>query len=295
MKTKTITMLNKIKKAWIATMMLSILATGGLLAQEEGEDAQQKRTPARPAFESAQLLDMQSVLVPTEKTLEFDIQHRFGNVDNGITDLYGLYAPSNIRIGFAYTPIKNLAVGFGFAKFKKFLDFNAKYSILKQSRDGAIPVSVTYFGDVAIDARAPETFSEEVHRLSYYNELIIARRITPKISVQLSPSISHFNAADSLYQHDVIALGVGARYKFSSQSSIVLNYHHQFTTHDDPNFELKPNLSVGLEVATSSHAFQVFFTTFQSIIPQENISYNANDFTKGEFLIGFNITRLWNF
>jgi hypothetical protein len=293
MKTKMITMSTKTNKIWIVTVILSLLTVGFAWAQDEEETSE--RTPARPAFESAQLLDMQSVLVPSAKTLEYDIQHRFGLTENGITDLYGLYAPSNIRMGFTYTPIENLAVGFGFAKFKKYLDFSAKYALLKQSRDGSIPVSVTYFGDVAADLRAPENFSKEVHRLSFYNEIIVARRITPKISVQLSPSFSHFNAADSLYQHDVIALGFGGRYKFSSQSSVVVNYVHQFTTHDDPNFELKPNFSIGFEVATSSHAFQVFVTNFQSIIPQENISYNGNDFFKGEFAIGFNITRLWNF
>ena len=292
MKTQITTMLTIIKKGWMAAIMLSLLSFGCAWAQDDEEDSKSARTPARPAFESAQLLDMQSVMVPSEKTLEYDIQHRFGLAENGITDLYGLYAPSNIRMGFTYTPIKNLAVGFGFAKFKKYLDFSAKYSILQQSRDGAVPVSITYFGNVAADLRAPENFSEDVHRLSFYNELIIARRISPKISVQLSPSISHFNAADSLYQHDVIALGFGGRYKFSSQSSVIVNYVHQFTTHDDPNFELKPNFSIGLEVATSSHAFQVFVTSFQSIIPQDNISYNANDFFKGEFAIGFNITRL---
>ncbi|MEQ8302433.1 MAG: DUF5777 family beta-barrel protein [Cyclobacteriaceae bacterium] len=295
MKTKMITTLTVIKKGWIATLILTILCSGGAWAQDEGEDATSERTPARPAFESAQLLDMQSVVVPSKGTLEFDIQHRFGLVENGISDLYGLYAPSNIRMGFTYAPINNLSLGFGFAKFKKYLDFNAKYAILKQSRDGAIPVSVTYFGDVAVDTRAPENFSESVHRLSYYNELIIARRITSKISLQLSPSFSHFNATDSLYKHDVIALGVGARYKFSSQSSIVINYVHQFTTHDDPDFELQPNISIGWEIATSSHAFQIFITSFQSIIYQENISYNTNDFLKGDIAIGFNITRLWNF
>lgn len=295
MKTKMINMSTTNLKGLLATMLLSLLTLGFAFAQDEGNDTKSERTPARAAFESAQLLDMQSVIVPTEKTLEYDIQHRFGLTENGISDLYGLYAPSNIRMGFTYTPIKNLAVGFGFAKFKKYLDFSAKYAIIQQSRDGAIPVSVTYFGDVAADLRAPENFNEEVHRLSFYNELIIARRISPKISVQLSPSFSHFNAADSLYQHDVIALGFGGRYKFSSQSSVIVNYVHQFTTHDDPNFELKPNFSIGLEVATSSHAFQVFVTSFQNIIPQDNISYNANDFFKGDFAIGFNITRLWNF
>jgi hypothetical protein len=93
----------------------------------------------------------------------------------------------------------------------------------------------------------------------------------------------------------MLALGVSGRYKFSNQSSILVSYTQQFGKHKDPKFTLKPGLSVGWEIATSGHAFQFFASTFQGIIPQENIMFNGNDFMKGHFLIGFNITRLWNF
>ena len=280
-------------KPILTLVTLMFLSVNLVNAQDEETD--EGKQPARSPFESAQFMDLQSVVVPTAKTLEFNIQHRFGTVENGISDLYGLYAPSNIRMGFSYTPIENLAVGFGFAKFKKYLDFNLKYAIVKQRRDWSIPVSATYFGNMAIDTRAPENFAEDVYRLSYYHELSIATRINSKISLQVTPSFSHFNAVDSLYKNDMIAVAVAGRYKFSSQSSIMLSYVQQLTDHADPNFTLKPGFSVGWEIATSSHAFQIIFTNFQSIIPQENITYNEYDFFKGEFLIGFNITRLWNF
>lgn len=273
-----------------------LLAPLLVLAQDEESTEETKSKPARPAFESAMLIDLQSVLVPTAKTLEFDMQHRFGTVENGISDLYGIYSPgANIRLGFSYAPINNLSVGFGFMKLDKVVDLNAKYSILKQRRDWSIPVSLTYYGNTAIDTRAPENFAEGVHRLSFYNELIIATRISPKISVQISPSFSHHNAVDSLYNNDMIAVAIAGRYKFSPQSSILFSYVQQMTKHDDPNFELQPGVSLGWEISTSAHAFQIFITNFQGILQQENVSYNQFDFTKGDILIGFNITRLWNF
>jgi hypothetical protein len=281
-------------------VLSAILSSGSVFAQEEATPEPEKKEGsskklAKPAFESPELMDEQSVVVPSARTLEFDIQHRFGLVNNGIEDLYGIYAAgANIRMALTYVPIENLQVGFGYAKLKQYLDFNAKYAILKQRKDWSIPVSVTYFGDWAIDNR-DDIYKETVHRFSFYNSIIIASRLSDKISVQVTPSISHYNAIDSLYSHDMIAVALTGRYKFSDQSSIVLGYTQQLTNHNDPNFKLKPGFTVGWEIATSGHAFQIFATTFQGIIPQENITFNQNDFTKGEFLIGFNITRLWNF
>ncbi|MEO5603754.1 MAG: DUF5777 family beta-barrel protein [Cyclobacteriaceae bacterium] len=291
--------LNPISKAkkWkiiLSTGVLILLSLSLVQAQDEKSDESDKR-PVKAPFESAQLMDLQSVVVPTAKTLEFNIQHRFGTVENGISELYGIYAPANIRMVFSYTPIENLALGFGFTKFKKQVDLNLKYAIVKQRRDWSIPVSVTYSGNIVIDTRAPENFAEDAHRLSFYHELNVASRLNSKISLQLTPSFSHFNAVDSLYKNDMIAVAIAGRYKFSAQSSIMISYVQQLTDHNDPNFKLKPGVTIGWEIATSGHGFQIFFTNFQGIIPQENIAYNSFDFFKGEFLIGFNITRLWNF
>lgn len=283
----------------ILLLVLALSLCGTPLFAQEGDSIKTKvsasKKPAKPAFESPQLMDEQSVVVPSAKTLEFNMQHRFGLVNNGIKDLYGLYAPgANIRFNFSYTPINNLSLGFGYAKYKQYLDFNVKYAIVKQRKDWSIPVSVTYFGDLAFDNRE-NIYDKTVHRISYYQELIIATRLSDKISLQLTPSFSHFNAIDSLFSHDMIAIGLSGRFKISDQSSLVINYTQQLTDHKDPNFKLKPGFTFGWEIATSGHAFQIFATTFQGIIPQENIAFNQNDFTKGEFLIGFNITRLWNF
>lgn len=297
------------------TLLASIACILPAVAQDEPAEKSEEATEksekqlARPAFESAMLIDAQSVIVPSKGTLEFDMQHRFGSIENGISDFYGIYAPgANIRLGFTYSPIENLSLGFGYAKLKSYLDFNAKYSILKQTKDWGMPVSMTYYGNMAIDTRQKDVkeFEKEVHRLCFQNELIIAVRINSKLSLQITPSYSHFNAVDSVinsednskgvYSNDIIGLAIYGRYKFSPQSSIVFGTAQQLTSHDDlPGFELQPGYSLGWEISTSSHAFQIFITNFQGIIPQENMVYNQNDFFAGDIVIGFNITRLWSF
>lgn len=284
--------------------LFAFLVSQSAVAQEEEkpkeEKQQSEKKPAKAAFESMQLMDEQSVLVPSKKTLEFNIQHRFGTVENGVKDLFGIYGSANIRMGFSYVPINNLAVGFGFTKLNKYVDVNAKYSIIKQTRDWKIPVSVSVFGNAVMDTRDKSFFPKDVYRLSYFGELIIASRINSKISVQLTPSFSHFNAADSLYQNDIVAIGFSGRYKFSPQSSIIFNYTQQLITHKDPKYKMEPGITLGWEIATSAHCFQMFATTFQGILPQQNISYTENRPGNGvvstsQFLIGFNVTRLWNF
>ncbi|MBI1766955.1 MAG: hypothetical protein HYR67_01110 [Bacteroidetes bacterium] len=285
-------------------LLLIFVAASSALAQEEekkeGEKKEEVSKPAKPAFESGQLMDEQSVVVPSKKTLEMNMQHRFGTVENGVKDLFGIYGSANIRIGFSYVPINNLAVGFGFSKLNKYLDVNAKYSILKQRKDWSIPVSVSVFTNVVIDTRDKSFFPKDIYRFSYFEELIIASRVSSKISLQIAPSFTHFNATDSLYRNDMIAIGFSGRYKFSPQSSIMFNYTQQLTKHKDPNFKLQPGITIGWEISTSAHAFQMFATTFQGILPQQNISYTENRpgsgvFSTSQFLIGFNITRLWNF
>ena len=287
------------RAAGVFLLVLAVVLSGAQVYGQEESATNQKESsdkkPARPAFESAQLMDEQSVVVPAAKTLEFNIQHRFGLANNGIDDLFGIYAPgANIRLGFSYTPIENLAIGFGYAKLKQYLDFNVKYALLKQRRDWSIPVSVTLYGDAAIDNR-DGVYDEYVHRISYFGEVIVASRLSDKISIQVTPSFSHYNAIDSLYSHDIFSIGLSGRFKFSSQSSLIINYTQQLSDHSDPDFKLRPGFTVGWEIATSGHAFQIFATSFQGILPQENVTFNPNDFFGGEFLIGFNITRLWNF
>ncbi len=282
-----------------------------VFAQDEEAAKSDKKELARPAFESALLGEMQSVVVQTPKTLEWDFQHRFGTVENGLSDFYGIYAAAaNIRMGLTYTPMDKLAVGIGLTRQTSegmAMDLNAKYAIFRQTKDNSMPVSLSYFGNVlavtqgqaaVLDASGKVVsgkWVEPAHRLSFYNELIVARRINSKISVQLSPSFTHYNAVDSLYSNDMVSIGFGARYKFSAQSSIMINYMQPLTKQKDSKLDAQPGLAIIWEIATSAHAFQIFFSNYSGILPQENLMYNQKKWGESQFLMGFNITRLWNF
>lgn len=291
-------------------LLLGIILCGfltPLFAQDEEEEvaAEETNKPERPAFESSWIIDNQTVVVPQKGTLEFMIQHRFGTVSNGITDLWGLYAPSNIRLGFNYTLFDNfgfgalkgpLSIGFGTTKNNRVQDVNIKYGIMRQTRSGSIPVSISYYGNAAMETQlAKENLpnKNESDRYSFFHQIIIARRFSSKLSVQVAPSISHFNTVRSFMKNDHIAVAVAGRYKISSQTSVIVGIDQPITDHTSGNPQ--PNVSFGLEIATSSHAFQIFMTNYSSIVPQRNNVFNQNDPTDDGFLIGFNITRLWNF
>jgi hypothetical protein len=286
---------------------------GPLSAQDDANVQEDRSKPARKAFGSPVMIDNQTDVVNIAKTLEWTIQHRFGTVENGSSDLFGIFAPSNIRLGFSYTPMNRLALGFGLSKVtisNPTIDLNAKYKILAQTQSNSIPVNVTYFGDLGLDTRNKENFDKSVYRLSYFHELIISRRFSSKFSAQVAPMVAHINSVDSLYSNDMFGASLGLKLGVSSQGSIMFEWTQPFGQHEVNDADLnvrkdagpEPNISLGYEIVTSSHAFQIFVSTYRSILPQYNLVYNTNSWTKeinGEnklgFLIGFNLTRMWNF
>lgn len=286
-----------------ALFALLIASPGNSYAQDSTTTPVTKKIkPAKNTFESIWLIDNQTIMVPVKGTMEFDIQHRFGTINNGSKDLFGFFAPSNIRLGVSYVPIKNLNLGIGITKERMQLDLNAKYSIFRQT-PRKMPVSVSYFGNVVIDTRDKSNFTHAVHRYSYFNQLMIARKITKKFSAQVSPSFSWFNNVEAYVDSKGViqkkmhnyhfALAVMGRYKVTKKSAVIVGYDQPLTRH--PMNNPHPNISFGLETTTSSHAFQVFFGNYASIVPQSNNLFNQNDYTKSQYVIGFNITRLWNF
>lgn len=320
---------HKILNRWLIlpVYMISflILSQADLYAQDsttvtETKAAPAKAKPVKNTFQSIWIIDNQTVMVPVKGTFEIDIMHRFGTVQNGYSDFWGFFSPSNIRLGVNYSPINKLNLGIGITKNKMLWDGSAKYAIIKQTK-GKYPVSVTYYGDVAYDSRKDKDkslYKYSSQRLSFFNQLIIARKITNKFSVQVAPSMSHQNSVNGYYtkndstgkevyqemKFNHFAIAVSARYKLTNVMSVMVNYDQPLTKHaaHNPN----PNLSFGLELNTSSHSMQFFVGNYTLLNPQQNNLYNTNspfgytdyDGTKvkgGRFCIGFNITRLWNY
>ena len=285
-----------------------LLNAGVLFAQDSltTENAAmivKKAKPVKNTFNSVWLIDNQTVMVPIKGSLEMDIQHRFGTVKNGKKDFWGLFAPSNIRLGLGYAPIENLFVGAGLTKDRMQVDFSAKYALFRQKVDNSMPVSVSWFSNMVIDAREKSNFRSTVHRFSYFNQLLIARKITTNFSAQVAPNFSWFNNVEAYVNKDGVinnkmenghfAFSLLGRYKVTEKSSVIAGYDQPLTEHTTNNPH--PNICFGFETTTSSHAFQVFAGNYYGLVPQSNNIFNQNDFTKGQFLIGFNITRLWNF
>jgi len=267
------------------------------VAQETAKDSVVDK-PQRPAFESSYIIDTPTDVLPTKNTLEIQMGHRFGLVDGGTNDLIGFWAPSNIRIGLTYSVHDRVTLGFGTTKFDRLQDFNWKVAILRQTRSDKIPVNVTYFGNFTLDARGKENFLVDQHRYSNFHQLIISRRFNQNFSFQIAPSVSHYNLVPQRMQNDVVALSLGGRYKVSPQTAILVDYTHPFIHHlDGETLPMDPEdgFSLGVEFRTSSHAFQLFISSYNGIVPQKNIMFNQNNFFDGDFLIGFNITRLYNF
>jgi hypothetical protein len=288
---------------FLASLLVLMLPGSCLLGQDSTEAPVIKKVkPVKNTFGSVWLIDNQTVMVPIKGTLEFDIQHRFGTIDNGKKDLWGFFAPSNIRLGLNYAPIKNLFVGAGITKERMQIDFNAKYGLLEQT-PGTMPVSVTVYGNMVVDAREKSNFRNSEDRFSYFSQLMVARKITESFSAQVAPSLSWFNNVEAYVDskgvirnkmHNIhVALSVLGRYKITEKSAIIAGYDQPLTQH--PTNNPRPNICFGFETTTSAHAFQVFFSNYDGIVPQSNNMYNQNNYKSGQFVIGFNITRLWNF
>ena len=281
-------------KTYIKLLFIFLLVPFFVMAQdEEVKEKKIKEKVERPAFESSFIIDNPTNVLYSKNTLEVQMSHRFGLITGGDNDLAGIWAPSNIHIGASYAVHDRLTLGGGITKFDRLLDLNWKVAILRQTRSNKMPVSVSYFGNWVTDSRSKENFRYTSDRYSFFNTMIIARKFGQLISVQVAPSWSHYNVVATTMRNDMIAVAVGGRIKISDQTALMFDYTQPLTKFikDNPH----PGLSVGVEFSTSAHAFQLLVGNYNGIIPQKNIMFNQNDYFNGDVLIGFNITRLYNF
>lgn len=276
-------------KYLIAIMTITLPIFSAIAQDTDTLAVEKKDKPEREAFQATWLIDNPTSELNTKGTLEFDINHRFGTFTEGNKDLLGIWGPSNIRLGLAYSFSDRLTIGFGTTKNNRLQDFSLKLGLLRQTRSGRIPVSITLYGNTAIDAREKSYFPKASNRFSYFSQVIITRRFSPAISLQIAPSFSHFNIVNEELANDQIAIAVGGRIKVSDKTAILLDYSQPLNDTDNTG------ISLGIEMSTGAHAFQVFISNYNGIVPQKNYVLNENRISDEKFLIGFNINRLWNF
>ncbi|MCU0455450.1 MAG: DUF5777 family beta-barrel protein [Bacteroidales bacterium] len=278
-------------------LLLISLFTAAVFSQEEAQE-QPVSKPVRFTFGTSMLIDNQTTETPYKGGIELDIIHRFSLIEN-YHNLFGIFGAANTRLGLKYGVTDRIMIGIGTTKDYKLQDLQWKYLILRQTEDNSMPVSLSYYGNFVADLRKESAFGpaesyRHIHRLSYFTQFIVARKINDKFSVQLAPSVVYFNSvpqySDTTYYKNLnFAISAGARANLFGNHSFLLEYD-QLLTHQELDEQPKPNLALGWEIGTATHTFQLFVANYSQIINQRNLVFNTNNFSKGDYLVGFNIT-----
>ena len=246
-------------------------------------------------FKSSRIINGQSIENPEKNDLFFVIGHRFGLINSGFYDFFGLDL-SSTRLGLEYGITKRLSVGAGRSTLQKTFDGHLKFKILRQSTGKkTMPVSVSIFSSADVKTLNPAdpaisyAFS---NRLSYVTQLLAARKMGPKFSLQLSPTFIHKNLVPGQVDpNNIFAMGSGARLKLSNRVTLNVEYYRLLTGQTAENFE--NSLSVGFDIETGGHVFQLHVTNSRSMIERGFISETSGNWLDGDIHFGFNIIRVF--
>lgn len=285
----------------ILTIGLCLFLSSSSYAQEEegslldlvGADSAEDTEYISSAFKSTRVINGQSIEMLGAGSLDFRILHRFGQLKRGIGEMFGL-DQSSMRFSFDYAPMNDILIGFGRSSAKKELDSYIKYRILQQSNgERTMPVSVALVSGMTLetlpfaDETRPNYFSS---RLAFFNEVLVGSKLSDDISLQLSTLFVHRNLVDmQSTPNDIYALGLGGRVKLTNRIAITLEYHHAFNgmvsgVNRDP-------FSIGFDLETGGHVFQLHVSNAVGMNERAFITETTNDWLKGEFQFGFNLSR----
>lgn len=269
-----------------------------LMAQLEKEMAGEeikKKIFTTATFKTTRLINGHTVENAGKGVLDAKISHRFGKINKGSYELFGL-DNATIRIGLDYGITDDIMLGIGRSSFQKTFDAFFKIKILRQSvGKRRIPVTLSYVPTVALktlkfdDPTRDNLFSS---RLFYTHQLIIGRKFSEGTSIQLIPTYIHHNLVRLTSEpNNLFAIGIGGRQKLAKRISLNAEYYYQL-----PEYKLtgKTNsLSVGVDIETGGHVFQLHFTNSQGMTESNFISETTGEWGKGDIYFGFNISRVF--
>lgn len=248
-------------------------------------------------FFGTRVYDCQSTSTSPKGHLEIEILHRFGSIENGMKDMYGIYAPSNIAMGLNYGLSKTVDIQFNTEKNNKTQDLGLKYRFLKQSMNGSIPFSATYHFNLVVDGKDKEEFGKYykfANRFIFSNQLLVSKQFMRKINLQAGCSFTHFNTVDSIYQSDFLEATLIAAYKITGSYAFYAGYQHPwvftgFHNNTEATQTPNPGLFFGFEKASPGHSFQLFLSNRDNISIGKNLMHTSDNLALDKLRIGFNI------
>ena len=248
-----------------------------------------------PAFKALQIGNLQSTKVVDNADLYMVVAHRFGTVNNGIDDFFGL-DQANTKIQLLYGLLPNLQVGISRDSYEKTYSGTAKYKVFRQS--DIVPVNVSLYGSVDVNSQLKTSVYPGLKtsdRFSYTAQILASRSFSQKLSLQLAPIYVRHNLQDLNYTitptYNQILLGFGGRYKLLKRLSFNLDYAYNFSKNSNSLYN-NP-LTMGLDIETGGHVFQLLFTNSRASNDSSFLTETTGDWSKGEISFGFNIVRVF--
>lgn len=245
---------------------------------------------AAATFKALQVVTLQTTKMAAKKEFYFVVSHRFGTVKDGFDSFFGL-DNATTKLGGIYGVTDWLSVSLSRHTLNKMYETGLKYRMARQSAN--FPVDIVGYTVADIN-----TFLEKdqypglefKHRTTYVQQLLVSRKINERLSLELVPSFIHKNLYNPTIENDnQFSFGGGGRYKITKRLSVNLEYMHNF---DTPGFYENP-LSVGLDVETGGHVFQLIFTNSQSMSESGYLTNASGNWGKGDFFFGFNLYRVF--
>lgn len=267
-----------------------------LLSDESGE---QTVDFATAGFKTTRIINGHSFEMNAHGVMDFKISHRFGTVNSGAVNAFGLdNALMRIGLDYGLTPWLNIGIGRSGGSVKFYDGFMKLRFLRQQSGKRNIPVHALWVSDMAIDGNPinnpelqPYLFS---NRLFYTHQLIIGRKFSDGFSLQAMPSLVHRNFVPNRQtRNDVLVLGVGGRLKLSKRVAVNAEYYYVLPNQLDPNVNYTNSFSIGFDIETGGHVFQLHFTNSNGMVENAFMTDTRGSWMDGDIRFGFNVSRVF--
>lgn len=284
---------------------------------EEAEPPTQEKVTA--TFKTTRVINAHSIETVKAKTIDVRISHRFGNIystrndNDGPDSFFGFDNVADVRLAAEYGITDEVMIGVGRSQMQNLIDGFVKWRFYTQTTDNKRPLSLAFYGNIAINPSKQaviysgvqdslvQTFGASkkfFHRLSYTAQLIIARKFSPSISIELLPTYVHRNfVRDPLDENAIFALGVAGRFKVSKRVAIIADYFYVFSPFRYNDLGAVPfynPISIGVEIETGGHVFHIDVSNARGIISNNFLTESPDSWEYAEIKLGFNISRVFN-
>lgn len=290
-------------KKIIFSISLSLTGIAGFKAQTNPDDLlnlvddKPKKEFTTATFKTTRLINFHTTEVLGKRCLDFRISHRFGDINSGAYNAWGLDGGANIRLGLEYSHDGRFMFGIGRTSAKKIVDGFMKYRLLRQNNTNSMPVSLTLFSSMfytfeKVQIDGMDKFQNNTDRLSYCNQIMIGRKFNSRFSFQLLGAMVHYNLVDKIFdKNDCFVVGAVTRFKFTKRQAITLEYGYRLNKYSKDKYY--DSFGIGYDLETGGHVFQIHLTNSFGLTENQYFMYTNTSWENWGVRLGFNISRVF--